>query len=102
MEDKKLYGTILPVGSVDSPNVKGMYAYIRPCILELADLQVLCSFPFNNISPHSEDILNFRFVTDLCLLVISSQLSFMIKKANLQELDDQALSFQSRLMAQKL
>lgn len=25
--DKKLYGTILPVGNVDSPNVKGMYAY---------------------------------------------------------------------------
>lgn len=31
--DKKLYGTILPVGSVDSPNVKGMYAYIKPCLL---------------------------------------------------------------------
>lgn len=92
--DKKLYGTILPVGSVDSPNVKGMYAYIRPCLLEIIDLQGLYSFPFNKSFPHSE--------TDLCLLVISSQLSFMIKKANLQEFDDQALSFQSRSMAQKL
>lgn len=25
--DKKLYGTILPVGSPDSPDVKGMYVY---------------------------------------------------------------------------
>lgn len=100
--DKKLYGTILPVGSVDSPNVKGMYAYIIPCLLVLTDLQGLYSFPFSKIFPHSDDILNFRFNTDLCLLVIFSQLSFMIKKANLQEFDDQALSFQSRSMAQKL
>lgn len=26
--DKKLYGTFLPVGDVESPNVKGMYAFL--------------------------------------------------------------------------
>lgn len=41
--DKKLYGTILPVGGVDSPNVKGMYAYIRPCILVLIDSRFIFS-----------------------------------------------------------
>ena len=32
--DKKLYGTFLPVGNTDSPNVKGMYGsflYISAC-----------------------------------------------------------------------
>lgn len=47
--DKKLYGTILPVGGVDSPNVKGMYACIKPFVLVLIDLQCLYSFTFNRI-----------------------------------------------------
>ena len=32
--DKKLYGTILPIGDLNAPDVKGMYVYMFLSLLE--------------------------------------------------------------------
>lgn len=89
--DKKLYGTFLPVGDTNSPNLKGMYV----CRLTTS------KFTYQTIS----GILIRKFLTlfflkisDQCLLVIYSQFSYMIKKENLQEYAVLAQNFQLTLM----